>query len=120
MEGAKRAPRRRHSVELRAKVLAECAQPEASVAQVAMAHGLNANLVHKWRRASAAAPAASALSPGKPPAGEFVALGLAEPREPLSSNDIRIELRRGAVTMSIDWPLQGGGDCAAWLRDWLR
>lgn len=123
MEEAKRAPRRRHSAQLRAQVLAECSQPGASVAKVAMAYGLNANLVHKWRRAAAAAPASPALSPVKNPAGEFVALALAEPREPsvpLSSGDIRIELRRGATTMSIHWPAQSGGDCAAWLRDWLR
>jgi len=34
--------------------------------------------------------------------------------------DIRIELRRGATTVNIHWPTQVGGDCAAWLREWLR
>lgn len=47
-------PRRRHSKELKAQVLAECAQAGASVAGVALAHGLNANVVHKWRREAAA------------------------------------------------------------------
>ena len=42
--------RRRHDKELKRQVLAACAEPGASVAAVAMAHGLNANLVHKWRR----------------------------------------------------------------------
>ncbi|WP_458237632.1 transposase, partial [Pseudomonas sp. P5_A2_2] len=46
MEHAKRG-RRRHDDELKAKVLSECAVPGASVAHVALAHGLNANLVHK-------------------------------------------------------------------------
>lgn len=45
-----RASRRRHSAEVKAKVLAACDEPGASVAAVAHAHGLNANLVHKWRR----------------------------------------------------------------------
>ena len=49
--------------------------------------------------------------------GEFVALTLAQPSTPLSPSDIRIELRRGATTMSIYWPIQGGGECAAWLRE---
>jgi transposase len=35
---------------LKRRVLDECRQPGASVAQVALSHGLNANLVHKWRR----------------------------------------------------------------------
>ncbi len=54
MEYIKRAPRRAHSTELRSQVLSECAQPGASVAAVAMAHRLNANLVRKWQKAGAA------------------------------------------------------------------
>ena len=37
-------PRRRHSDELKAKVLAACDEPGASSSGVALAHGLNANL----------------------------------------------------------------------------
>ena len=56
METGTTAPRRRHSEELnaQARLLAACAEPGASVAAVAQAHGLNANLVHKWRRARGA------------------------------------------------------------------
>ena len=42
-------PRRRHSDELKAKVLAACDEPGASISGVALAHGLNTNLVRKWR-----------------------------------------------------------------------
>jgi hypothetical protein len=50
---------------VKAEVLAECERPGASVAAVAMAHGINANLVHKWRthamkQQTAAAQAGSA------------------------------------------------------------
>ena len=41
-------PRRRHSAELQTKVLAACNEPGASIAAVALSHGLNANLVRKW------------------------------------------------------------------------
>ena len=40
--------RRTHSSEFKAQVLAACRQPGASVAAVALAHGINANVVHKW------------------------------------------------------------------------
>lgn len=40
---------RRFTPQFKAEVLAECAKPDASIAVVDMAHGLNANLVHKWR-----------------------------------------------------------------------
>ena len=42
--------RRRHSAELKALMLQECAAPGASVAKVAMSHGVNANVVHGWRK----------------------------------------------------------------------
>lgn len=42
----------------KAQVVDECSQPGASVAGVALSHGLNANLVHKWiRRQQAQLPA---------------------------------------------------------------
>ena len=42
-------PRRRHDAQIKAKVLAACNEPGASISAVALAHGLNANLVRKWR-----------------------------------------------------------------------
>lgn len=68
------ASRRRHSAEFKAKVLAACNEPGASVAAVALAHDLNANLVHKWRRDLGNK---SLLSPAGVKASAFVALPLA-------------------------------------------
>ena len=42
--------RRRHSAELKARILEACDRPGASVARIAMEHGINANVVHKWRQ----------------------------------------------------------------------
>ena len=44
------APRRRHDGALKAKVLAACDEPGASISAVALAHGLNTNLVRNWRK----------------------------------------------------------------------
>jgi len=118
---SKGATRRRHGDELKAKVLIECEEPGASVAAVAQSHGLNANLVHKWRRerrpqaeANEARPIADKM------ASAFVALQLPAPPTAQPAPDIRIELRRGATTVNIAWPGQAASECAAWLRDWLR
>jgi transposase len=70
----KPASRRRHSAAVKAKVLAACDEQGASVAAVAHAHGLNANLVHKWRRSL---DIKSLLSRAGVTAPEFVALPLA-------------------------------------------
>ncbi|WP_353885777.1 transposase, partial [uncultured Microbacterium sp.] len=40
--------RRRHSDEFKAKVVAACRQPGVSIASVALAHELNANLLRRW------------------------------------------------------------------------
>jgi transposase len=42
--------RRRHSSAFKRKILELIEQPGASVAAVALEHGVNANLVFKWRR----------------------------------------------------------------------
>ena len=42
--------RRRHPLEFKQKVVAESNRRGASIAGVAMAHGINANQLHKWRR----------------------------------------------------------------------
>ena len=43
-----KSKRRVHGAEFKAQVLAECEEPGASVAAVALAHGLNVNLLRKW------------------------------------------------------------------------
>jgi transposase len=110
MKDSKKIVRRRHSAELKAQVLGECAQPGASVARVAMSHGINANIVHKWRRLAGAAPV---------PAASFVPVSLPAPACATAA-DIRIELRRGATSMIITWPTAAASDCAAWMRELLR
>src|SRR4051812_22962853 len=50
MTSEQTARRGRYSNEMKVQVLAECEVPGASVAKVAMSHGINANVVHGWRR----------------------------------------------------------------------
>jgi transposase len=114
MEHSKRAPRRRHADELKARVLVECAKPGASVAQVALSNGLNANLVHKWRRQGSGS--GSAVAPLRE-ANAFIPLALPAAAE---ASDIRIELRRGAVAVHLTWPVTAATQCAAWLREVLK
>uniref|UniRef100_UPI0013157129 IS66-like element accessory protein TnpA n=1 Tax=Marinobacterium profundum TaxID=1714300 RepID=UPI0013157129 len=51
--------RRRYTPEFKARIIAACQEPNASVARIALDHGLNANLVHKWIRAARQQPAAT-------------------------------------------------------------
>ena len=121
--------RRRHSAQLRAMVLAQCAVPGASVARVSMAHGLNTNLVHGWRKqardgAVVVAAACLVAAPAKPTAGmaHFMPVSLTPGLSPPMSApaDIQVEWRRGATAVKITWPVAAAADCAAWMRELLR
>ena len=50
MNEGKKKTRRRYGAELKQQILAQCAEPGASVASIALSHGINANVVHKLRR----------------------------------------------------------------------
>jgi transposase len=132
-------PRRRHSAELKAKVLSACNEPGASIAAVALSHGLNANLVRKWlegrglKRAGIPAPVAVKTSVAAAPLlaadARFVPIELAVPAaaraEAVRQADIaaavlepiHIELRRGPLHLSVRWPSSTVEDCTAWLRE---
>lgn len=107
--------RRRYGAALKAQILAECEQPGMSVARVAMAHGINANVVHKWRRQVLA----RATPVTMPPRGGFIPVPIT-PAAASSSADIRLELRRGPVTVTLSWPIAAATECAHWLREVLR
>ena len=114
---SKSVTRRRHSGDLKSAMLAEYNEPGASVAVIAMAHGLKANLVHRWRQNAAGCVA---MGEARPVTDGFIALTLPPSAVPAKLPDMRIELRRGPTTETVNWPMAGAGDCAAWLRDWLR
>ncbi len=121
MASDKSLTRRRYSETKKAQVLAECCEPGASVAKVALAHGINANIVHRWRQL---AREGAGITPAKSPA--FIALPLAAPAElrtaapAVATTDIRIELHRGALALSITWPVSATPELAAWTRELLR
>ena len=47
---ATRRTRRSYSAQFKAQLVVACQQPGASVAALALEHGMNANLLHRWRR----------------------------------------------------------------------
>jgi transposase len=111
--------RRYHPPDLKRQVVAASQQPGASVAAVALAHGLNANLVRRWMRQ--ATPGGGALTVRVAESVGFVSVPVATSSpSPVSAEPIRLELRRGASSVSLQWPTAAAAECGAWLRDWLR
>lgn len=115
--------RRRHSDAFKAEVIQACRHPGVSIAAVALANGLNANLLRRWVAAAergatpALNPVVSARTTTAPTA--FVPLQLPAPaREP--NPDIQIELCRAGTTIKVRWPGNAASECAAWMRELLR
>jgi len=126
-----RRTRRRHAPEFREQVVQACRQPGVSIAAVALANGLNANMVRKWvidaevrpARAPTAelggpAPVGDKPTPNPPPS--FLPLAVRAPATPMHADEIRIELQRGATAIKVAWPSTAAADCAAWLRELLQ
>ena len=116
-----RRRRRRHSSEFKVAVIQECMHPGVSIAAVALAHGLNANMLRKWvidaQNALPPKPKVAPVQDAPVPSSTFVPLALAAPTV---AGDIRIELQRGGTTVTLVWPAGAARDCAAWLSEWLR
>jgi transposase len=106
--------RRRYGAQLKAQILAECDAPGASVAKVAMAHGINANIVHGWRKLAREAAA-------EPVTQHFVPVAVA-PVMPRAADDraIEVELRRGGLAVKLSWPMSAAMELSAWMRELLR
>ncbi len=116
MEVERSHKRRRYGAELKAKILAECNAPGASVAKVAMSRGINANIVHGWRKLAREGAAAIDVVQR-----EFVPVAVA-PAPDVRARDerIEVELRRGPLTLTIVWPMSAAAGFAAWTRELLR
>lgn len=92
-------------------------QPGVSMAAVAMAHGINANLLRRWLH-ERAEPPIDAVTISEKPVG-FIALPMPAPPAP-GAEPIRVEVRRGSTTIALTWPASAADACAAWMRELLR
>jgi transposase-like protein len=112
--------RRRHSKEFKEKVIRAAMQPNVSIAAVALHYQLNANLLRRWVAAQEEQDVAHEARQSMSVPAEFVPLQLEAPGAVPASTAIQIEVRRGAATVTVRWPLSAAADCAAWLHGWLR
>ncbi|MDI3187181.1 IS66-like element accessory protein TnpA [Pseudomonas veronii] len=106
--------RRSYSRSFKAKVIQECSQPGASIANVALSHSLNANLVHKWIRLQ------TQKSTGLQPAFISLPMPLAGAESHAGSSTICVEVQHPRGTVKVNWPTDSAAACASFLRDLLR
>jgi len=113
--------RGRYSDEFKSRLIEACRQPGMSTAGVALANGINANVLRRWV-AEAGIEKSAELKTTVSDAREdaFVRIAGAASQAPAASQSVRIELRRGEVSVVLEWPLSHVSQCATLLAAVLR
>ena len=126
---ATRRTHRTYTREFKAELVAACQVPGASIAAVAGAHGMNANVLHRWLKeharsgchgqpdSGAANRSSLALQQQFP---TFIPVQLPAPEPGPAAQAIEVDIRKGALTMRIKWPTSAGADFASWAASILK
>lgn len=120
-----RRKRRRHAEEFKRQAIAACLQPGISIAAVALANGLNANLLRRWVKDHRDAQAQGndvevadpVLDETRPPT--LVPITVSAP-ETEPGGEIKITVHRDQAVIEVCWPVSQAAACAQWLRELLR
>lgn len=121
-----RRTRRRHSVSFKASIVAACRQPGVSLCAVALANGLNPNMVRRWvaRADGADGPSPAGLAAAALPAasrdGSVATPGFLPLAMPAANSHILVELQRHGTCVKVTWPAEAAEHCASWMRELLR
>ena len=107
--------RRRYTPAFKARILAECLQPGASVAGVAVRHQLNPNLVQKWRKAKQPIAQEAFL---RLPSPSATATPLSVPGDAPATIRMEVPTPRGQLV--VHWPVSQLTESIAWLRALTR
>lgn len=125
-----RQRRRRHSEAFKAESIAACCQPGVSIAAVALSRRLNANLLRRWvadaeqagRHRRGGGAVTRSLSAPIVASNDFIPLKMSAAATGSSSRAeaIQVDVRRGALTVTVRWPSAAGESCGQWLRELVR
>lgn len=107
--------RRQHAPEFKQGLVALC-QPGVSISAVALANGVNANLLRRWvNQYSNGLLSPKVMSPTK-----LVPVQLDMPAESIVSDAIEISIQKSSARISIRWPGHQSHACGQWLADLLK
>lgn len=124
---AARRTHRTYTREFKAELVAACQEPGTSIAALAGTHAMNANVLHRWLKEHARSGCHGRSGSGNA-AGSSVALQSLAPAfipvqlpvSPSVEQPIKVEIRKGTLTMSITWPGSASADFASWAASILK
>ena len=132
---AVRRTHRTYTPQFKAELVAVCRQPGASIAAVALQHGMNTNVLHRWLKEWAQGlhrlEGGFATAAAEPRTPAFIPLALSAESSTTASeqpcmatstpaSDIRIECQRPGMSVTVHWPLSAASQCAQMLGELLR
>ena len=107
--------RRQHASEFKQRLVTQC-QPGTSVSAVALAHGINSNLLRRWiKQFSAGLPSTEVVIPAK-----LVPVQVEMLPDTPANDAIEISIQKNSARVSIRWPVNQANACGQWLGEWLK
>jgi transposase-like protein len=107
--------RRRHSTEFKRQLVAQC-QPGVSTSAVALAHGVNTNLLRRWiKQYAVELPSQAMAAPAK-----LVAVQVDLSAETPMEDAIEISIQKNTTRINIRWPGAQAHACSQWLGAWIK
>lgn len=108
--------RRYHSSEFKMSVVALC-QPGVSTSGVALAHGVNANLLRRWIKQfrNDGLPV-----PAEKPVNTMIPISVSPVDSSTGPRNIEIALARNGAKAEIRWPVEEAESLERWLSNWLK
>jgi transposase len=116
-----RRRRQSYSADFRAQVVQACQGSAVSIASLALANGMNAELLRRWvneRERSSALQSVMTQRTVQTMAGQFVPVALSRPDNELEP--IRIEIRKGSVSIAMSLAAALVKESGALLRELLK
>lgn len=107
--------------------MAACQQPGASIAALATSHAMNANVLHRWLKEHARDGCHRLNDFGHPDAVSatsstpaFLPVKLPAVLHEATDLVVKVELRKGALSMTAIWPLSAAADFTQWTKSVLQ
>ena len=122
-----RRTHRTYTAEFKAQLVAACQQPGASIAALAGQHGMNANVLHRWLKEHAhdgrhqlngSDPSLKVNTTANAPA--FIPITLPAVLHEATGPELKVELRKGALSMTVCWPVSAAAEFAQWTKSVLK
>ena len=121
-----RRTHRTYNAQFKAEMVAACARPDASISALALAQGMNPNVLHRWLREHERSglhqlngAVLSKLSTA-PSVGDFIPLPLPAPTLASQSPVIEVDLHKGDLHLNVRWPVNLTAEFANWAATLLR